>query len=179
MLGNDPWSAVASVTRAEPQRGELHARRADRPCVVVAIDRLTLATEPRSSRGPRTPDGPPQRPSPLESPRNDRRSTSCRPLPVVAYRQTARNQENSICSQKASSMNPEVGGADIPRMQKISINVSPSVGSRVRKIAYETGISKSSIVEISLALLFSKTTDANIGKYLRDRGASLRRSPPT
>jgi len=59
---------------------------------------------------------------------------------------------------------------------KLSVNVSHNVGSRLRKVAFEERLSESSIVEISLALLFSKSTDAQIGKFLRDRGASLRRA---
>lgn len=59
--------------------------------------------------------------------------------------------------------------------QKISVNVPASVGERVRRIAFETNVSKSSIVQISLELLFAKTNDATIGDYLRERGATLRR----
>lgn len=59
---------------------------------------------------------------------------------------------------------------------KLSVNVSHNVGSHLRKIAFEERLSESSIVEIALAILFSKSTDAQIGAFLRDRGASLRRA---
>lgn len=59
---------------------------------------------------------------------------------------------------------------------KLSVNVSNDIGSRLRKIAFDERLSESSIVEISLDMLFAKSTDAQIGKFLRDRGASLRRA---
>jgi hypothetical protein len=58
---------------------------------------------------------------------------------------------------------------------KLSVNVSGAIGRRLRKVAFEERLSESSIVEIALALLFTRTSDANLGKYLRERGASLRR----
>lgn len=59
---------------------------------------------------------------------------------------------------------------------KLSVNVSNDIGSRLRKIAFDERLSESSIVEISLDMLFAKSTDAQIGKFLRERGASLRRA---
>ncbi len=58
---------------------------------------------------------------------------------------------------------------------KLSVNVSSAIGRRLRKVAFEERLSESSIVEIALATLFTRTSDANLGKYLRERGASLRR----
>jgi len=58
---------------------------------------------------------------------------------------------------------------------KLSVNVSGAIGRRLRKVAFEERLSESSIVEIALAMLFTRTSDANLGKYLRERGASLRR----
>lgn len=58
---------------------------------------------------------------------------------------------------------------------KLSVNVSNDIGARLRKIAFDERLSESSIVEISLDMLFAKSTDAQIGKVLRERGASLRR----
>ncbi len=58
---------------------------------------------------------------------------------------------------------------------KLSVNVSGAIGRRLRKVAFEERLSESSIVEIALALLFTRTSEANLGKYLRERGASLRR----
>jgi hypothetical protein len=62
---------------------------------------------------------------------------------------------------------------------KLSVNVSGSVGSRLRQVAFEERVSESSIVEIALQMLFSRTTDSTVGKYLRDHGASLRRPGQT
>jgi hypothetical protein len=58
---------------------------------------------------------------------------------------------------------------------KLSVNVSGETGRRLRKVAFEERLSESSIVEIALTMLFTRTSDANLGKYLRERGASLRR----
>jgi hypothetical protein len=55
------------------------------------------------------------------------------------------------------------------------VNVSGSIGKRLRKIAFDERLSESSIVEIALDSLFSRTSEANLGKYLREHGASLRR----
>lgn len=66
--------------------------------------------------------------------------------------------------------------AALPGPVKLSVNVTHDIGSRLRKVAFEERLSESSIVEIALDLLFAKSTDAQVGKFLRDRGASLRRS---
>ncbi len=66
--------------------------------------------------------------------------------------------------------------AAAPGPVKLSVNVTHGIGSRLRKIAFEERLSESSIVEIALESLFAKSTDAQVGKFLRDRGASLRRS---
>ncbi len=66
--------------------------------------------------------------------------------------------------------------ATAPGPVKLSVNVTHDVGSRLRKIAFQERLSESSIVEIALESLFAKSTDAQIGNFLRDRGASLRRS---
>jgi hypothetical protein len=58
---------------------------------------------------------------------------------------------------------------------KLSVNVSGSIGKRLRKVAFEERLSESSIVEIALDSLFARTSEANLGKYLREHGASLRR----
>jgi hypothetical protein len=61
------------------------------------------------------------------------------------------------------------------RAVKLSVNVSAEVGWRLRKIAFEERLSESSIVEIALEELFARTTETTVGKFLRERGASLRR----
>ena len=58
---------------------------------------------------------------------------------------------------------------------KLSVNVSDDIGKRLRRIAFEERLSESSIVEIALGQLFGLTTDATVGTFLRERGASLRR----
>lgn len=77
---------------------------------------------------------------------------------------------------KAKSKASDAPEAEFLGPVKLSVNVSHDIGSRLRKIAFDERLSESSIVEISLELLFAKSTDNQIGKFLRDRGASLRRT---
>jgi hypothetical protein len=58
---------------------------------------------------------------------------------------------------------------------KLSVNVSSSIGERLRKLAFDERISESSIVEIALQVLFEGSPESDIGPFLRDRGATLRR----
>jgi predicted transcriptional regulator len=59
---------------------------------------------------------------------------------------------------------------------KLSVNVSPDIGHLLRQIAYGERLSESSIVQIALRQMFERTTDAEIGDFLRQNGASLRRN---
>jgi predicted transcriptional regulator len=62
---------------------------------------------------------------------------------------------------------------------KLSVNVSPEIGSRLRRLAFDERLSESSIVEVALGQLFAKiATDAGLGRFLREHGASLRRPTP-
>ena len=58
---------------------------------------------------------------------------------------------------------------------KLSINVLAETYNRLRRIAYGERLSESSIVQIALTHMFDKTTDATVGKFLREQSASLRR----
>ncbi|GAC1568053.1 MAG: hypothetical protein NVS2B3_09590 [Vulcanimicrobiaceae bacterium] len=82
----------------------------------------------------------------------------------------------TIMKPKAKSNEPTARTTAGSSAVKLSVNVSNDVGSRLRRIAFDERLSESSIVEISLDILFAKSTDAQIGKFLRDRGASLRRA---
>lgn len=79
-------------------------------------------------------------------------------------------------AKSKSAENAAPAGATSSGAVKLSVNVSNEIGSRLRKVAFEERLSESSIVEIALELLFAKSTDAQVGKFLRDRGASLRRT---
>ena len=60
---------------------------------------------------------------------------------------------------------------------KLSVNVSGEVGGRLRRLAFDERLSESSIVEIALAQLFGKnSSDGPLGRFLREHGATLRRS---
>jgi hypothetical protein len=60
---------------------------------------------------------------------------------------------------------------------KLSVNVSAEVGGRLRRLAFDERLSESSIVEIALAQLFARIpADGALGRFLRDHGATLRRS---
>ena len=76
---------------------------------------------------------------------------------------------------KPSPSAPPNGLSNGATAVKLSVNVSSDVGMRLRKIAFDERLSESSIVEIALEALFGKSSDGQIGKFLRDNGASLRR----
>jgi hypothetical protein len=58
---------------------------------------------------------------------------------------------------------------------KLSVNVSATVGERLRRIAFVERLSESSIVTIALDHLFNGKNDESLAQFLRERGASLRR----
>lgn len=58
---------------------------------------------------------------------------------------------------------------------KLSVNVTRDLGMRLRRLAFDERVSESSIVEIALDGLFADRGDAQLGNYLREHGASLRR----
>jgi len=60
-------------------------------------------------------------------------------------------------------------------LRKLSLNVSPPIAERLRKIAYENHVSESSIVEIALRVFFESGDDEYLGTELRRHGATLRR----
>lgn len=63
-----------------------------------------------------------------------------------------------------------------PNAVKLSVNVTRNVGARLRRLAFDQRVSESSIVEIALEVLFSRMTDSELAEFLRERGASLRRT---
>jgi len=62
-----------------------------------------------------------------------------------------------------------------PKSHKLSLNVSPDTGARLRRLAFEQRLSESSIVEAALCMLFQRGDDEQLGTLLRTLGASLRR----
>jgi hypothetical protein len=63
---------------------------------------------------------------------------------------------------------------------KLSVNVSAEVGTRLRRFAFDERLSESSIVEIALHQLFAKNpSEATLAKFLREHGATLRRTKST
>ncbi len=77
---------------------------------------------------------------------------------------------------KAQTMDPSSDAAEAGEKSiKLSVNVSGETGKRLRRIAHGERLSESSIVQIALTLMFDKMSDATVGAFLRERGASLRR----
>jgi hypothetical protein len=77
---------------------------------------------------------------------------------------------------KAEAMDPSSDAAVAAgKSIKLSVNVSGETGKRLRRIAYGERLSESSIVQIALTLMFDKMSDATVGTFLREQGASLRR----
>jgi predicted transcriptional regulator len=63
---------------------------------------------------------------------------------------------------------------------KLSVNVSADVGARLRRFAFDERLSESSIVEIALHQLFTRNpSEAALARFLREHGASLRRTNNT
>ncbi|MDQ6825096.1 MAG: hypothetical protein M3007_06515 [Candidatus Eremiobacteraeota bacterium] len=69
----------------------------------------------------------------------------------------------------------EAGLSQFGKSHKLSVNVSPEIGHRLRRLAFEQRVSESSIVEIGLRLFFERGEDSSLGEELRQLGASLRR----
>lgn len=60
---------------------------------------------------------------------------------------------------------------------KLSVNVCAEVGMRLRRFAFEERLSESSIVEVALQQLFARNpSEVTLAKFLREHGASLRRT---
>jgi len=68
-----------------------------------------------------------------------------------------------------------VAGEEPAAFLKLSVNVHETIGNRLREIAFQERLSESSIVEVALRELFVEKNNAKVAKYLRARGASLRR----
>lgn len=75
----------------------------------------------------------------------------------------------------AAAIGPIPTGGALGNAVKLSVNVTRATGMRLRRIAFDERVSESSIVEIALDGLFADRTDAQLGTYLRENGASLRR----
>jgi len=58
---------------------------------------------------------------------------------------------------------------------KLSVNVTSIAGMRLRRVAFDERVSESSIVQIALDELFEGRSDSDLGLFLRENGASLRR----
>jgi hypothetical protein len=58
---------------------------------------------------------------------------------------------------------------------KLSVNVPPDVGERLRALAFEHRLSGSSIIQVALRQFFARGDDTTLGVLLRELGASLRR----
>jgi hypothetical protein len=58
---------------------------------------------------------------------------------------------------------------------KFSINLTTSVGSELKRIAFDNRLSESSIVEVALIQLFARVSPEVLGTFLRRNGACLRR----
>jgi hypothetical protein len=76
--------------------------------------------------------------------------------------------------QSSAEMAPRTD-ASIAKSAKLSVNVSGTIGNRLRQVAFQERLSESSIVQIALQLMFDATTNEDVGEFLRENGASLRR----
>lgn len=59
--------------------------------------------------------------------------------------------------------------------RRITVNLAGEVTDELRNNAVRHGVSESSIVEVALRQLFRRVASANLGAFLREQGACLRR----
>lgn len=62
------------------------------------------------------------------------------------------------------------------RVAAVTHTLDPATLRRLRRIAFRERLSKSSVIEGALDLLFEIPSDKEIGALLRERGARLRRA---
>jgi hypothetical protein len=70
-------------------------------------------------------------------------------------------------------LEPEVGSP--ANALKFSVNLSADVGEELKRIAYEQRVSESSVIEIALRQLFRRVSPEQLGAFLKENGACLRR----
>ena len=59
----------------------------------------------------------------------------------------------------------------------VSHTLDAAVADRLRNFAFHERVSESAVIEFALRAFFEKGSDAQLGRQLRDAGASLRRKP--
>ncbi len=62
-------------------------------------------------------------------------------------------------------------------LRKLSINVTEDIGLRLKRLAFDNDVSESSIIEIALTEFLASEPRRGWGATLRQKGASLRRTP--
>lgn len=67
------------------------------------------------------------------------------------------------------------GAREVDALYKLSINLSDTVAQRLRRMAFDHSVSESSIIEVALKELFRSAPAAQLGDFLKRRGANLRR----
>ena len=68
---------------------------------------------------------------------------------------------------------PEIGAA--ANAMRFTVNIAQDVGDQLKEIAFENRVSESSIIEVALRQLFRRVGNPQLGAFLRQNGACLRR----
>jgi len=68
---------------------------------------------------------------------------------------------------------PEIGVA--ANAMRFTVNIAQDVGDQLKEIAFENRVSESSIIEVALRQLFRRVGPGQLGAFLRQNGACLRR----
>lgn len=68
---------------------------------------------------------------------------------------------------------PEIGAA--ANAMRFTVNIAQDVGDQLKEIAFENRVSESSIIEVALRQLFRRVGAPQLGAFLRQNGACLRR----
>lgn len=79
-------------------------------------------------------------------------------------------------SQGTQAVSPRVGDAN--DAQRITVNLSAEIGEELRRAAERCRVSESSVVEIALRDLMRRVDAPDLGEFLRENGACLRRRRP-
>lgn len=67
----------------------------------------------------------------------------------------------------------EIGAA--ANAMRFTVNIAQDVGDQLKEIAFENRVSESSIIEVALRQLFRRVGTGQLGAFLRQNGACLRR----
>jgi hypothetical protein len=78
---------------------------------------------------------------------------------------------------RASALRGEVSPAlgTASNAMRFTVNISQEVGDQLKSIAFDNRVSESSVIEVALRQLLRRVSAPQLGAFLRQNGACLRR----